>query len=40
MINEKPESVHNGIISLDRSIGRDMHSFLEYIKQIRKIKSK
>lgn len=40
LMNNHPEKIKNGKISFDRTIGRDMHSFLEYTKQIRKIKGK
>jgi len=40
MIDTNPGMVHNGRISFDRTIGRDMHLFLDYVKQIRKIKGK
>lgn len=40
LINTYPEKIKDGRISFDRSIGRDMHTFLSYIKQIRNIKKR
>lgn len=39
-IKEHPEKIKNGRVSFSKEIGRDMHSFLDYVKQIRKIKGK
>lgn len=37
LIDNHPGSVANNKLNFDRTIGRDLHSFLDYLKKVRKV---